>query len=101
MTGGRAERMEELIRIFREKTQRGISILEAEPDTPERADKQFQARRKIVQEVVAEVEVQPDRNIVIYTEFDLPSVCWPDDNHSNGTLGKRGIGKDGGRNVLL
>jgi DNA invertase Pin-like site-specific DNA recombinase len=79
MTGGQAERLEGLFKIFRTKTQRGIYLLESETESPERADKIFQARRKIVQEIVSRVELDENKKPKIYTEIDLPGLLAVDD----------------------
>jgi DNA invertase Pin-like site-specific DNA recombinase len=81
MTGGRVERLEELFQAFQEKTQRGLSILEDEPESPERADKIFEARKKIIDEIVVRVDVAKDKSTKVYTEFDLPGFYGSVDNH--------------------
>ncbi len=79
MTGGRAERLEELFRLFRTRTQNGLYLLESEPDSPEKADKIFQARRKIVQEIVTRVDLDENKEMTIYTYMDLPGLLAIDD----------------------
>lgn len=71
LIGNRAERLLEFARRYRATMQGKLEWLFREPQTPEEAQKQFEARREIVEAIVKRINVFPDKSIKVDFEFDF------------------------------
>ncbi len=74
LTGNRAAQLIELARIYRLNVMTGAVAINAEPETPEQAQQQFEFRRKVVQAIVRRVDVLPDKSTKVYVEIDLQGI---------------------------
>jgi DNA invertase Pin-like site-specific DNA recombinase len=72
LLGNRAERLIQLAERFREQVNTGILAINGELESPELSKRQFEVRKKIVQEIVKRVEIDRDRKISIDAVIALP-----------------------------
>lgn len=71
LVGNRAEQLIELANEVRARLREGAEWLNGTPETLESASKQFQLRRRIVEEIVKRVNVLPDKTIEVEFVLDL------------------------------
>lgn len=74
LAGGRAEKLIELARVFREQARKGLEIINTEPDSPELEKEIFTFKRRIVEAIVTRVEVNKEKEVTVYFEFDFSDV---------------------------
>ena len=71
MVGDRSSKLLEFIEAYRRKLRKGLSWSQKAPKTPQEEEKQFKARRKIVEAIVSRVDVFEDKTINVEFVFDL------------------------------
>jgi len=71
LVGDRSIKLLEFIENYRTRLRKGLSWSQSEPKSPEAEEKQFQARRKIVEAIVSRVDVFEDKSINVEFVFDL------------------------------
>lgn len=69
--GNRAEQLMELANQFRNRFGLGWEGLNIKPRTPEEAEKQFKARRRIVQAIVDSVDIDKSKDVEVNVDIDL------------------------------
>jgi hypothetical protein len=71
LVGDRSTKLLEFMEAYRQRLRKGLSWSQAEPRTPQEEEKQFNARRKIVEAIVNRVDVFEDKSIHVEFVFDL------------------------------
>jgi hypothetical protein len=71
LVGNHAERLLEFVNQYRADLRGKLDWLNSEPRTPEEGEKQFKARRQIVEAIVKRVNVHLDKTVKVVFEFDL------------------------------
>jgi hypothetical protein len=71
LVGDRGNKLLEFIEQYRQRLAKGLDWLQNEPSTPEEEEKQFKARRRIVEAIVNRVDVFEDKSIRVEFVFDL------------------------------
>ncbi len=71
LIGNRAERLLEFANQYRASLRAKLNWLDREPRTPEEEEKQYSARRKIVEAIVTRVNVSADKTVRVIFEFDF------------------------------
>jgi hypothetical protein len=74
LMGNRAERLQELADMFREKVRTGFEELNVDQSSPELEDAVRIQKRKIVQAIVKRVDVFGDKMIKVHFLFDFPEL---------------------------
>jgi hypothetical protein len=69
--GQRAEKILQLASLYRERARVGYEAVNLEPNTPERAEARFLARRRIIEGLVIKVNVLEDRGVKVEAEIHL------------------------------
>lgn len=72
LVGNRAQKLIDFIDGYRRELAAGSEWLNAAPDSPEMARRQFERRREIVDAVVARVDLLPDKTIKVHFDFGTP-----------------------------
>ena len=73
LVGNRVERLMELANLFHEQVLVGVEAINAEPETPEQAERQLDFRRRIVRAMVRRVDIDKDGGVHVQAELELPS----------------------------
>ena len=71
LVGNRAEHLLEFVNQYRANLRGKLDWLNSEPQTPEEGERQFKARRQIVEAIVKRVNVYTDKTAEVVFEFDL------------------------------
>jgi len=71
LVGDRSKKLLEFIEQYRRRLAKGIDWAQTEPKTPKEEEKQYKARRKIVEAIVSRVDVFEDKSIKVEFVFDL------------------------------
>jgi len=71
LVGNRAEQLLEFVNQYRANLRGKLDWLNSEPQTPEEGERQFKARRQIVEAIVKRVNVYTDKTVKVVFEFDL------------------------------
>jgi hypothetical protein len=75
LVGNRAEQLLQMAKLYRERVQVGHAAVSKELKTPEEIEAQFNARRRITEELVTKVEVNREKEVVVFTEIRLYDSC--------------------------
>ncbi len=71
LIGDRGNKLLEFIEQYRRRLIKGLDWLQNEPDSPEDVERQYKARRKIVEAIVGRIDVFEDKSINVEFVFDL------------------------------
>jgi hypothetical protein len=71
LAGNRAEHLLEFVNQYRANLRGKLDWLNSEPQTREEGERQFKARRQIVEAIVKRVNVYTDKTVKVVFEFDL------------------------------
>ncbi len=71
LVGDRAEKLMEFADVLRQRLRAGADFVNTEISSPETAQKQFEVRRGIVEEIVQRVDLLADKTIRVKFVFDL------------------------------
>lgn len=69
--GNRLEKLIEFANKFRDGAQKSLAWVMTKPKSQKEADRQFAAKRELVETIVKQVKVFPDRTIKVEFEFDF------------------------------
>lgn len=70
LVGDQAEKLIEFAHTYRREIRAGLAELNAKPDSPEEAKRQFALKRKAVETLVTRVEVLSDRSVRVTFSLD-------------------------------
>ena len=73
LIGNRSERLIELANLLREQVRVGAETINAEPQTPEQAERRLEFKKLIVHAIVNRVDVHKDGTVDVHAEIELPS----------------------------
>lgn len=73
--GKGAERLVEVLEMYRQDVLKGRGAINARPSTPSQAAAQFAARRKFVDTLVTRVDVAEDKTVKVHLLFDPAALC--------------------------
>lgn len=71
LTGNRADRLFQLVSLYRDRVRLGYEAANLDADTPEMAKAQFEARRRIIEGLVTRVEVLEDKSVRVEAEINF------------------------------
>ncbi|NUM43761.1 MAG: recombinase family protein [Anaerolineales bacterium] len=71
LVGNRAERLLQVVKLYREKTIIGYEVVNQNGNTPEQTAAIFEARRRIIEGLVTKVEVMEDGSVKVEAEIHL------------------------------
>ncbi|HMN62142.1 MAG TPA: zinc ribbon domain-containing protein, partial [Anaerolinea sp.] len=72
LVGDQAARLMKVAQMFLDQVRAGAEAINAVAVGPEQEARQFEFRRRIIQEIVKRVDVAEDKTFTIYTEWDFP-----------------------------
>jgi len=79
LEGNRADKLLLVAKAYREQVMVGLENINRQPQTPEQAKKQFDFKRKIVQAIVKQVYIHPDKTVTVHFCVAIPEKVCIDD----------------------